>query len=99
LQYDPGDAIPHQNTTQESRGPILIQDLRGQSRSFSFENCGFAFVEMESTLTPEDFHEEEKVKRVYYSEIQALLLKYFGAKRVEILEHVVIDLETCHLFR
>src|ERR1700683_1083295 len=37
LQYNPGGGLPHQNTAQESRGPILIQDLRGQSRSFSFE--------------------------------------------------------------
>jgi len=31
----------------------------------------------------------KKVKGVYYPEVQGLLLRYFGAKRVEILEHLI----------
>ena len=40
-------------------------------------------------MDPEDFADERRVKEVYYREVQALLLRYFGAKRVEILEHLV----------
>jgi hypothetical protein len=47
---------------------------------------------MESKLDPGDFYNVKRVKDIYYDEIKALLLKYFGAKRVEILEHIVINL-------
>jgi hypothetical protein len=40
-------------------------------------------------MDADDFADEAKVKNVYYPEVQALLLRYFGAKRVEILEHLV----------
>lgn len=43
---------------------------------------------MESKLDPGDFYNVKRVKDIYYAEIKALLLKYFGAKRVEILEHI-----------
>jgi hypothetical protein len=89
LQYNTEDELPQQNTVPESRGPIRIRDLRGQSRSFSFETNGFSVLEMDSKMAPEDFADEKKVKDIYYAEVQALLLRYFGAKRVEILEHLV----------
>jgi hypothetical protein len=38
---------------------------------------------------PEDFYDEEKVKRVYYEELKELLKSKLGASRVEILEHGV----------
>jgi hypothetical protein len=89
LQYNTKDELPQQTTVQDSRGPILIRDLRGQTKSFSFEKNGFSVLEMESKMDPEDFADERRVKEVYYPEVQALLLRYFGAKRVEILEHLV----------
>lgn len=89
LQYNTEDEIPQQNTVQENRESIPIRDLRGQTRSFSFEKNGFSVLDLESEMEPEDFGNEHKVKDVYYPEIQARLLKYFGAKRVEVLEHQV----------
>jgi hypothetical protein len=92
LQYNTDDELPQQNTVHQSSGPLQIHDLRGQSQTFSFEKNGFTILEMESKLNPDDFANEQKVKDVYYPEIRALLLKYFGAKRVEILEHLVSNL-------
>ena len=50
---------------------------------------------MESKLEPNDFYNEILVESVYYNEIKALLLEYFGAKRVEIMEHVVSAPRNC----
>ena len=49
-------------------------------------------LDMESGMEADDFADDQKVKAVYYPEIQTRLLEYFGAKRVEILEHQVRDL-------
>ncbi len=45
---------------------------------------------MESKLKPDDFYNQNLVENVYYSEIKVLLLDYFNAKRVEIIEHVIM---------
>jgi hypothetical protein len=55
-------------------------------------------------MTPDDFYNQLLVESVYYYEIKALLLEYFGAKRVEIMEHVVkrlrrVENETKHRCR
>lgn len=56
-------------------------------------------LDMESGMEAEDFADDQKVKAVYYPEIQIRLLEYFGAKRVEILEHQVCNLLNVHCGR
>lgn len=88
LNYDPGDALPRTNTTNESC-TVSIRDLRERLNQFSYDRNGFTVLDMESKLRPEDFDDLVLVKTVYYREVQALLLDFFGATRVEIMEHMV----------
>lgn len=89
LYYDPGDALPRSNTTNETR-QIFVEDMRARLDQTSFHKNGFTVINMESRLTPEDFYDSHLVESVYYNELKAVLLEHFGAKRVEIMEHMVI---------
>jgi hypothetical protein len=91
LQYDPGSnsEIPRTNTVSKHYGPITLHDFRVLEKPMIFEKNGFCVLDMESKLSPEDFYDEEKVRRIYYPELQALILEKFKATRVEILEHLV----------
>jgi hypothetical protein len=90
LQYDPGEGIPRSNCINEATNGITIHDIRGREDQFRLEREGFAFCELKSSLKPDDFYDEEKVKTIYYKELQDLLMGLLEAKRVEILEHGVI---------
>jgi len=69
--------------------PVSIRDLRERLHLFSYDKNGFTVLNMESKLTPDDFYNQVLVESVYYNEIKELLLGYFGAQRVEIMEHVI----------
>jgi hypothetical protein len=87
LQYDPGEDIPRWNCQNEAQSGIRVHDIRGREKEFGLEKQGFAVFKLESKLAPEDFDDEQKVKKIYYQELSRLLRETLGAKRVEILEH------------
>jgi hypothetical protein len=89
LQYDPGEDIPRWNCENESQSGIRIHDIRGKEDQFTLEKQGFAVYNLHSKLSPEDFDDESKVKKVYYEELKKLLKETLGARRVEILEYGV----------
>lgn len=91
LQYDPGDDIPRTNCVNKTYDSVLIRDLRGCVRGFSFQKNGFSILRLESQLEPDEFYDQARVEKVYYPELQNLLRQYLGAKRVEVLEHLVRD--------
>ena len=99
LQYDPGQGLPRSNCINEATEDITIHDIRGRESQFSLKTEGFEYRRMKTSLSPEDFYDESRVKKVYYRELQDLLMGLLGAKRVEVLEHGVIilryDLEDC----
>jgi len=87
LQYDPGEDIPRWNCVNETQSGVRIHDIRGKEDQFTLEKQGFAVYKLNSKLSPEDFDNETKVKKVYYQELSQLLKETLGAKRVEILEY------------
>lgn len=91
LQYDPGldSQIPRTNVVSKHYGPITVHDFRDLEETITFEKNGFCALDMQSKMSPEDFYDEDKVKRIYYPELQALILEKFKATRVEVLEHLV----------
>jgi hypothetical protein len=89
LRYDPGDEIQRTNCTNESVDGIKVYNIRGGEHEFTIEKEGFAVVQLESKLTPEEFYDDDKVKMVYYEELKELLKNRSGATRVEVLEHGV----------
>jgi hypothetical protein len=87
LQYDPGPGLPRWNCKNESHDGITIHDIRGKESKFTVENQGFEVAKLSTELSPEDFTDEDKVRKVYYNELKDLCKRRFGAQRVEVLEH------------
>ena len=68
--------------------PVNIQDIRGQESSFTMDKNAF------ETLTTgpsaeKDFASEESIKKNYYPEVEELLLKQTGAKRIVLFDHTI----------
>ena len=89
LQYDPGEYLARTNCINEPTDHIIVHDIRGREKEFTFDVHGFEVSRLQSALASDEFYDEEKVKKVYYNELRNLLKSKFGAKRVEILEHGV----------
>jgi hypothetical protein len=89
LRYDPGGEFPRTNCETQVQTNVLVRDIRGSEVKYTLNRNGFQVLRMNSKLTPEEFHDRELVKGIYYEELSDLLKRELGAKRVEILEHGV----------
>ncbi|CCM01543.1 uncharacterized protein FIBRA_03599 [Fibroporia radiculosa] len=97
--YSPiGDEIPYQYVSEPPQGvpqnnigtdtkPVTIHDARGREPEFSIDTSGFQFVKHSSA--EQEFDNEEKIQSVYYKEVEELLKKETGAKRVFIFDHTI----------
>jgi hypothetical protein len=89
LRYDPGGEFPRTNCETQVQTDVLVRDIRGSEAKYTLNRNGFQVLRMNSKLTPEEFHDRELVKGIYYEELSDLLKRELGAKKVEILEHGV----------
>jgi hypothetical protein len=64
---------------------VAIEDGRGGL--WSLENNGFELVEHRTAVR--DFFDAEALKRVYYPEVEALISRVAGAKRVVVFDHTL----------
>ena len=78
--------IARGNFVREDVENILIHDLRGREKQFTFKRHGFAVVEMHSSMTYEDFSSPKKVEEIYCAELGSCLLEYLGATHVQIFD-------------
>ena len=99
--YNPiGDEAPFTYTYPRTDGglqdnigtdvqPSVVHDARGKMKEYglSLDTSGFNFVKHESV--EKDFTDEERIKTVYYREVEELLKKEVGAKRVFIFDHTI----------
>ncbi|THG95404.1 hypothetical protein EW145_g7964 [Phellinidium pouzarii] len=83
---DPPAGTPKTNLSHEPH-PVLIHDVRGKEDSVSLDTTGFQFVQHTSTET--EFVDEERIRSVYYKEVEELLKRETGAKRVFIFDHTI----------
>ena len=82
----PPEGKPQNNVGHEPH-PAVIHDVRGKEDTVGLDKTGFQFVQHKSV--EEDFVDEERVKTVYYKEVEELLKKQTGAKRVFIFDHTI----------
>ncbi|EJC97625.1 uncharacterized protein FOMMEDRAFT_149596 [Fomitiporia mediterranea MF3/22] len=86
LYVDPPEGKPRSNVGQEPH-PATIHDVRGKEDSVGLDKTGFQFAKHKSSET--EFRDEERIKNVYYKEVEELLKKETGAKRVFIFDHTI----------
>ncbi|KAI0684924.1 hypothetical protein BC835DRAFT_1421791 [Cytidiella melzeri] len=86
--YKRPDGQPQDNIGKDTR-PAVVHDARGKEAELglSLDTSGFQFVKHESV--EKDFINEDRIKEVYYKEVEELLKKEVGAKRVFIFDHTI----------
>jgi hypothetical protein len=82
----PPDGLPQSNVSIEAINTV-VHDIRGKEDSVSLDTTGFAFVQHVSE--EKEFVDEEAVRTRYYKEVEELLKKHTGAKRVLIFDHTI----------
>jgi len=93
-----GDEAPYQYASEPPTGtaknnigqdphPVVVHDARGRESEFTIDTTGFQYVKHVSAET--EFGDEERIKTVYYKEVEDILKKEVGAKRVFIFDHTI----------
>jgi hypothetical protein len=77
--------IRRRSSGSDDRHEVEIRD--GRKESFSLDGNGFAFVPHATQVA--DFFDETEVKTTYYAEVEALIRRVSGAKRVVVFDHTV----------
>ena len=66
---------------------VTVHDARGREAEFSLDKNGFQFVKYPSA--EKEFDSDERIKEVYYPEVEKILKEVAGAKRVFIFDHTL----------
>ncbi|KAL8817983.1 MAG: hypothetical protein Q9223_003287 [Gallowayella weberi] len=86
---DPPPGTPQRNFGNTEK-QISINDLRGHEHEFTLDTHAFAALRgIESQATRQTFNDEEAIKRIYYPEVEELLLKATGAKKILLFDHTI----------
>lgn len=87
---EPLPGVPQRNWG-DNWTEVEISDLRGKEQNFTLDNNAFdTYQNIKSGLSREDFSDDEAIKRVYYPEVEELLLKNVqGAQRVLLFDHTI----------
>lgn len=84
--YEPPEGVPRSNVGTDPHS-VTINDARGKEDSVGLDKTGFQFVK--HTSEEKDFLDEELIKTRYYKEVEELLKRETGAKRVFIFDHTI----------
>lgn len=83
---EPPAGVPAHNISNEPRS-VIIRDARGKQDTFQLDVSGFQWLNHPSV--EKEFVDEERIKTVYYAEVEEILKKYTDAKRVFVYGHTV----------
>ena len=83
---DPPADKPAHNIGQDTR-PVTVHDARGREDDFTLDKNGFQFVRWPSV--EKEFDDEASIQARYYPEVEEILKKVAGAKRVFIFDHTI----------
>lgn len=82
---DAGKLLQREGKLDERR--MAIHDARPIADTLSLDAQGFKLVRHETAMR--DFYDPDELKRVYYPEIEALVRRESGARRVLIFDHTL----------
>ena len=66
---------------------VTINDARGREEEFSLDKSGFQFVHWPSV--EKEFDDDARIQAQYYPEVEEILKKVAGAKKVFIFDHTI----------
>ncbi|KII90542.1 hypothetical protein PLICRDRAFT_39109 [Plicaturopsis crispa FD-325 SS-3] len=82
----PPTGKPRSNIVPDPR-PVVVHDVRGREDEVGIDKTGFTFLK--SVSAEKEFVDDAKIKETYYKEVEDLLKKEVGAKRVFIFDHTI----------
>lgn len=87
---EPPKGEPRRNYGDDFR-IVPISDIRGHEDQFSLDHDAFQILgAVESSTTYETFDDDEVIRRVYYPEVEQLILKHVpGARSVVLFDHTI----------
>ena len=88
IGWEPPAGVPQNNVVQEPH-PVVVHDVRGRQDAFGLDITGFQWVKFPSVVKDPEFADREKIETVYYAEVEDILKKCTGAKRVFIFHHSI----------
>lgn len=94
LRYDPPNDLPRTNIKLQREDQVHIDDVRGYEQDFHFDDFGFAFIPLHTTLSYDDFRDTNKITQVYLREVAKAVQEFLHADYVQIFEHTVKALNT-----
>ncbi|KAL7280146.1 hypothetical protein PYCCODRAFT_1359188 [Trametes coccinea BRFM310] len=83
---EPPKDTPPNNIGTDPR-TVLVHDARGHEDEFTLDKNGFQYVKWPSV--EKEFDDDERIKAQYYPEVEEILKKVAGAKRVLIFDHTI----------
>jgi len=97
FRYQADLAIPLTNMETEFRD-VDVYDLRGQEYEAHLSDCGFEFRALKSSMSYEQFWEEDAIRDVYLVDLKRQLQADYGAvevdfARVRVRLHSFLSLE------
>ena len=93
LRFMPPEGFPRSNIALEKQEDVEIRDIRTKVDELSFSKHGFKIMPVHSTMTYDDYDDEEMIVGTYLREIADLLRDELGAKHCHIFEHTVGDVK------
>lgn len=82
------EGVPQRNYGEDWQ-EVRIDDLRGQEQKFTLDNNAFAVLSNVSS-EEHDFKDDEKIRKIYYPEVEKLLLSELpGAHKVFLFDHTI----------
>ena len=84
--YEPPAGTLRSNVGLDTH-PVVVHDARGRESEFNIDKNGFQFVKYPSV--EKEFDNDARIEDVYYKEVEELLKKEVGAKRVFIFDHTI----------
>ncbi|KAL8691602.1 MAG: hypothetical protein Q9224_004139 [Gallowayella concinna] len=86
---DPPPGSPQRNFGNTEL-EVSIHDLRGHETEFNLDTHAFAALQkIQSTTTRQTFNDDDAIQRIYYPEVEELLLKATGAKKILLFDHTI----------
>ncbi|KAJ8456814.1 hypothetical protein ONZ45_g18568 [Pleurotus djamor] len=86
ITYAVPEGVRQTNIKPEAH-EVVVRDIRGKEDTVSLDKTRFQFVKYISE--EKDFNDEEAIKSRYYMEVEEVLKKETGAKRVFIFDHTI----------
>jgi hypothetical protein len=91
LKFNPPTGFPKTNAVPRKREGIAVEDIRGREQEFSVDKNGFALINLDASITFQNFESEdgEYLAKYYFKPLANALKSLLGADRVQIFDFQV----------